>query len=277
MIKIQIISHYVLLTSSHWFLNASVSFWQKHPSNLGTFSSSLWRSSTVLISWSISSCFSLSSVWTASCWKMQNAWQLITTRGSDAAHTAEKDRMLLHFTQQKSSTNVKGTNSFKSPFSLLSIVVVVRQVVSDTQSIFHNSVEGRFQVCVLVKQIYHNVTLLLTAWAKKGKETIMLSDVSPDDYHNTKCNNSYLVNKWNSSLSHNIPYPVVIRVFTISQAVFTSATSLRASGASSLSLWASWLPFSSSHRRECCRDWSSSSSWTKNCSLEEMNGKYNVD
>lgn len=102
-LKTQMISHYVLLTSSHWFLNASVSFWLKHPSNFGTFSSSLWRSSTVLISWSIFSCFSLSSVWTASCWKMQNVWQLITTRGSNAAHTAEKDRMLLHCTQQKSS------------------------------------------------------------------------------------------------------------------------------------------------------------------------------
>lgn len=122
-----------------------------------------------------------------------------------------------------------------------------------------------------------SITMLLCSWLreqKKWKETIMLSDVSPDDYHDT---NSYLVNQWNSSLSHPTPYPLVIRVFTISQAVFTSATSLRASAASSLSLWASWLPFSSSHRRECCRDWSSSSSWTKNCSLEEMNGKYNVD
>lgn len=100
--------------------------------------------------------------------------------------------MLLYFTQQIAQTNVKGTNSFKSPFSLLSIVVVVRQVVSDTQSIFHNSVEGRFQVCVLVKQIYHNITLLLTVRAEKRKRDNI---VSPDDYHNTKCNDSYLVNK----------------------------------------------------------------------------------
>lgn len=74
------------------------------------------------------------------------------------------------------------------------------------------------------------------------------------------------------------PYPLVIRLLTFSQAVFTSATSLRASPASSLSLWASWLPFSSSHRWECCRDWSSSSSWTKKRSLGDIDaGENNVD
>ena len=77
------------------------------------------------------------------------------------------------------------------------------------------------------------------------------------------------------------PHPLVIRVLTFSQAVFTSATSLRASPASSLSLWASWLPFSSNHRWECCRDWSSSSSWTKKRSLggidaEKNNGDYEL-
>lgn len=80
------------------------------------------------------------------------------------------------------------------------------------------------------------------------------------------------------SLSLSPPYPLVIRLLTFSQAVFTSATSLRASPASSLSLWASWLPFSSNHRWECCREWSSSSSWTKKRSLGEIDsGENNAD
>ncbi len=54
-------------TSSHWSLNVSMSFWMEHASELGTLSSSLCRSSTVLMSWSMSSCFSLSSAWTISC------------------------------------------------------------------------------------------------------------------------------------------------------------------------------------------------------------------
>lgn len=66
-----------------------------------------------------------------------------------------------------------------------------------------------------------------------------------------------------------ISYLLMISVLTLSQAVFTRATSLSASPASSLSLWASWFPFSSNHRWECCRDWSSSSSWTKKRILGE--------
>lgn len=70
-------------------------------------------------------------------------------------------------------------------------------------------------------------------------------------------------------------HPLLIRVLTFSHAVFTRATSLRASPASSLSLWASWLPFSSNHCCECCRDWSSSSSWTKKRSLGEIDAEEN--
>lgn len=97
--------------------------------------------------------------------------------------TIEQYCILFNITAQ---TNVKGTNSFKSPLSLLRIVVVVRWVLSNTLGIFYNSDEGHFQVCVLVKQIYHNFTSLLTARAKGEKETIMLSDVSPDGYQKTK-------------------------------------------------------------------------------------------
>lgn len=71
------------------------------------------------------------------------------------------------------------------------------------------------------------------------------------------------------------PHPLLIRVLTFSQAVLTRATSLRASPASSLSLWASWLPFSSNHCCECCKDWSSSSNWTKKRSLGEIDAEEN--
>lgn len=54
-------------TSSHWSRSSSISLCMGLASDLGIFSSSLCRSSTVLMSWSMSSCFSLSSALTASC------------------------------------------------------------------------------------------------------------------------------------------------------------------------------------------------------------------
>lgn len=57
------------LTTSHWSLSASVSLWMELISQLGTFSISLCRSSTVLMSWSMSACFSLSSSWMVLCYR----------------------------------------------------------------------------------------------------------------------------------------------------------------------------------------------------------------
>lgn len=82
-------------TSSHWSLSTSISLCKKPASALGIFSSSLCRSSTVVMSWSMSSCFSLSSALAASCLTGQKEkgragkCQCLTTRGSEAAQTGK--------------------------------------------------------------------------------------------------------------------------------------------------------------------------------------------
>lgn len=59
--------------------------------------------------------------------------------------------------------DIKGTDSRECLFGLLSVMVVVRQIVSNSLSILHNSAEDLLQVVELAEQIYHNSTLFLTA------------------------------------------------------------------------------------------------------------------
>lgn len=80
--------------------------------------------------------------------------------------TKQKIQQLILFREKQ-----KGTDSCESPFGLLSVVVVVGQIVSNSLSILHNSGEDQLQVVELTEKIYHNSTLFLTAREKRGKRS----------------------------------------------------------------------------------------------------------
>lgn len=59
--------------------------------------------------------------------------------------------------------NPEGTDLCESASSVLSVMIMVGQIVSDSLSVFHDGSQDRLQVEDQVKKIHHNCALFSTA------------------------------------------------------------------------------------------------------------------
>lgn len=67
------------------------------------------------------------------------------------------------------SLKINLTNLCENTFGVLSVMVVVRKIVGNSLSIFHNSGDVRLQMEEQAEKVDHNAALLLTAREQRAQ------------------------------------------------------------------------------------------------------------